>query len=66
LGLIPAEVRNLYKAEKGKKPENLQEAEDLPQRIEGLEGWPVGGPDYQLKPTHSNAWRNASFANQGS
>ena len=30
---IPAEVRKLYKVEKGKKPKDLQETEDLPQEL---------------------------------
>jgi len=50
VGLIPAEVRNLYKAEKGKKPKNLQEAEDLPQELKDWKDGLLAVLTNQLKP----------------
>ena len=42
---IPPEVRKLYKAEKGKKPKDHQETEDLSPELGDYEGRVVGSVD---------------------
>ncbi len=47
---IPAEVRNLYKAEKGKKPKDYQEAEDLSQELKDWKDGLLAVLTSQIKP----------------
>jgi restriction system protein len=47
---IPAEVRKLYKVEKGKKPKDLQETEDLPPELKDWKDGLLAVLTGQLKP----------------
>ncbi|MGA2217042.1 MAG: Mrr restriction system protein [Terracidiphilus sp.] len=47
---IPAEVRKLYKAEKGKKPKDDQESEDLPPELKDWKDGLLAVLTSQLKP----------------
>ena len=50
VGHIPAEVRKLYKVEKGKKPKDLQETEDLPLELKDWKDELLAVLISQLKP----------------